>query len=135
MLESEAIIEKIQLEVDNLVNALFPEDQEEVKKHLKEKNRKLKEQRNGNGKWKERKWKKFTNHPNCGYDSLRVDPPHQQFLVSSPKEVVAANDSSSLHRNVTAVRKNKWKRKTYADIIKEKISERREDKQKALAFE
>ena len=55
LLESEAIIEKIQLEVDNLVNALFPEDQEEVKKHLKEKNLKLKEQRNGNGKWKERK--------------------------------------------------------------------------------
>ena len=43
LLESEAIIEKIQLEVDNLVNTLFPKDQEEVKKHLKEKNRKLKE--------------------------------------------------------------------------------------------
>ena len=55
LLESEAIIEKIQLEVDNLVNTLFPKDQEEVKKHLKEKNRKLKEQRNGNGKWKEKK--------------------------------------------------------------------------------
>ena len=55
LLESEAIIEKIQLEVDNLVNTLFPKDQEEFKKHLKEKNRKLKEQRNGNGKWKEKK--------------------------------------------------------------------------------
>ena len=39
LLESETI----QLEVDNSVNALFPEDQEEVRKHLKKKNRKSKE--------------------------------------------------------------------------------------------
>ena len=37
LLESEKTIAKIQFEVDNSVNALFPEDQEEVKKHLKEK--------------------------------------------------------------------------------------------------
>ena len=43
LLESETIIAKIQFEVDNSVNALFPEDQEEVRKYLKEKNRKLKE--------------------------------------------------------------------------------------------
>ena len=43
MLESETIISKIQFEVDNSVNALFPEDQEENRKYLKEKNRKLKE--------------------------------------------------------------------------------------------
>ena len=41
---SETIIAKIQFEVDKLVNALFAEDQEEVKKYLKEKNLKLKEQ-------------------------------------------------------------------------------------------
>ena len=52
MLESETIIAKIQFEVDNSVNALFPEDQEEVKKHLKEKNHKLNEQLK---KWRERK--------------------------------------------------------------------------------
>ena len=43
MLESEIIIAKIQFEVDNSVNALFVEDQEKVRKYLKEKNRKLKE--------------------------------------------------------------------------------------------
>ena len=43
MLESETIIAKIQFEVDNSVNVLFPEDQEENRKYLKEKNRKLKE--------------------------------------------------------------------------------------------
>ena len=43
LLESEPIIAKIQLEVDNSVNDLFPEGQEEVRKHLKEKNCKLKE--------------------------------------------------------------------------------------------
>ena len=36
LLESEAIIAKILFEVDNSVNTLFPEDQEEVRKHLKE---------------------------------------------------------------------------------------------------
>ena len=97
MLESETIIAKIQFEVGNSVNALFPEDQE-VRKHLKEKNRKLKEKLK---KRREKKWKKFTNHRNYGYYSPKVDPPHQHVLVSSPKEVVAANDSSSLHRNVT----------------------------------
>ena len=98
LLESETIIAKIQFEVDSSVNALFPKDQEEVRQHLKEKNRKLKEKLK---KRREKKWKKFTNRPNYGYYSPKVDPPHQQVLVSSPKEVVAANDSSSLHRNVT----------------------------------
>ena len=96
--ESETIIAKIQFEVDNSVNALFPEDQEEVRKHLKEKNRKLKEKLK---KRREKKWKKFSNHSNYGYYSLKGDPPHQQVLVSSPEEVVTTNDSSSLHRNVT----------------------------------
>ena len=59
--------------------------------------------------------------------SPKVDPPHQQVLVSSPKEVIAANDSSSLHRNVTA-RKNKRKQKSYAEVVKNKISERKGDK-------
>ena len=66
--------------------------------------------------------------------SPKVVPPHQQVLVSSPKEVIAANDSSSLHGNVT-VRKNKRNRKSYAEIVKEKISERKGDKQKTLAVE
>ena len=57
-----------------------------------------------------------------------------KVLVSSPKEVVAANGSSSLHRNVTA-RKKKRKRKSYAEIIKEKISERKGVKQKTLVIE
>ena len=121
----------MQFEVDNSVNALFPEDQEEVRKHLKEKNRKLKEKLKNR---REKKWKKFTYRPNYGYYSPIVDPPHQQVLVSSPKEVVAVNDSSSLHRNVT-VRKDKRQRKSYAEIVKEKIPERKEDKKKTLAIE
>ena len=103
MSESETIITKFQFEVDNSVNALFPEDQEEIIKHLKENNRKLKEKLKNR---RERKWKKFTNRPNYGYYSPKVDPPHQQVLISSPKEVVAANDLSSLHRNVTAFHSN-----------------------------
>ena len=62
------------------------------------------------------------------------NPPQQQVLVSCPEEVVAASDSSSLHRNVT-VRKNKRKRQSYTEIVKEKISERKGDKQKTLAIE
>ena len=131
LLESETIIAKIQFEVDNSVNALFPEDQEGVINHLKEKNHKLKEKLK---KRREKKWKKFTNRPNYGYYSRKGDLPHQQVLVSSPEEVVGASDSSSLHRNVT-VRKNKRKRKSYAEIVKEKISERKGDKQKTLAIE
>ena len=131
MLESETIIAKIQFEVDNSVNALFPEDQEGVINHLKEKNHKLKEKLK---KRREKKWKKFTNRPNYGYYSRKSDLPHQQVLVSSPEEVVGASDSSSLHRNVT-VRKNKRKRRSYAEIVKEKISEKKEDKQKALPIE
>ena len=130
-LESETIMAMIQFKVDNSVNALFPEGQEEVRKHLKEKNHKLKEKLK---KRREKKWKKFTNHPNYGYYSPKGDPPHQQVLVSSPEEVVAANDSSNLHRNVTA-RKNKRKRKSYAEVVKEKISERKGDKEKTLAIE
>ena len=131
LLEWETIIAKIKFEVDKSVNALFPEDPEEVRKHLKEKNRKLKEQLK---KPREKKWEKFTNRSSYGYYSPIVDLPHQQLLVSSPKEIVAANDSSSLYRNVT-VRKNKRKRKSYAEIVKEKISERKGDKQKTLAIE
>ena len=85
-------------------------------------------------KRREKKWKKFTNRPNYGYYSRKGDPPHQQVLVSKPEEAVEANDSSSLHRNVT-VRKNKRKKKSYAEIVKEKISEKKGDKQKALAIE
>ena len=84
MLESETIIAKIQSEVDNSVNALFLKDHKEVRQHLKEKNRKLKEKLK---KRREKKWKKFTNLPNYGYYSPKVDLPHQQVLVSSPKEV------------------------------------------------
>ena len=58
---------------------------------------------------------------------------HQQLSVSSPKEVEVAIDSS-LHRNVT-VRKNKRKIKCYAQIIIEKISERKGENQKTLAIE
>ena len=130
LLESETVIAKIHFERDNSVNALFPEDQEEIRKHLKEKNRKLNEKLK---KRREKNWKKFTNRPNCGYYSPKIDPPHQQILVSSPKEVAVANDSSSLHRNVTA-RKNKRKRKSYAEIVKEKISKKKGDRQKALAM-
>ena len=121
----------MQFEGDSSVNALFPEDQEEVRKHLKEKNRKLKEKLKNRT---EKKWKKFTNRPNYGYSSPIVDPPHQQVLVSSLKEVVAVNDSSSLHRNVT-IRKEKRQRKSYAEIVKEKIPERKGDKQKTVAIE
>ena len=131
LLESETIIAKIQFEVDNSVNPLFPGDQEEVRKHLKDKNGKLKEKLK---KRREKKWKKFTNHPNYGYYLPKGDPPHQKVLVSSPEEVVEANDSSSLHRNVI-VRKNKRKRRSYAEIVKEKISEKKGDKQKAFPIE
>ena len=61
--ESETIIVKIQFEVDNSVNALIPKDQEEVRQHLKKKNRKLKEKLK---KSREKKWKKFTNRPIMG---------------------------------------------------------------------
>ena len=124
-LESETIMAMIQFKVDNSVNALFPEGQEEVRKHLKEKNHKLKEKLK---KRREKKWKKFTNHPNYGYYSPKGDPPHQQVLVSSPEDSSpVANDSSSLHRNVT-VCKNKRKRKSYMEIDREKISEKRQAK-------
>ena len=39
----ECIVGRRFFEVDNSGNALFPEDQEEVRKHLKKKNRKSKE--------------------------------------------------------------------------------------------
>ena len=61
--ESETIIAKIQFEVDNSVNALISKDQEEVRQHLKKKNRKLKEKLK---KSREKKWKKFTNRPIMG---------------------------------------------------------------------
>ena len=45
----------------------------------------------------------------------------------------SGQDSSSLHRNVTA-RKNKRKKKNYAEVVKDKISERKGD-EKTLAIE
>ena len=80
------------------------------------------------------KWRKFTNCPNYGYYPPKVDPPHQQLLASDPKQLVAANDLSSLHRNTT-VCKNKRKRKSYTETVKEKILERKGHKQKMLAIE
>ena len=68
-----------------------------------------------------------------GYYLPKIDPPHQQVLVSSPEEVIAANDSSSLRRTVTA-RKNKRKKESYAEVVKDKISERKGDKEKTLAI-
>ena len=53
------------------------EDQGEVRKHLKEWNRKLKEQPK---KRREKKWKKFTNRPNYGYFSPKLTPRNQQLL-------------------------------------------------------
>ena len=128
LLESETVIAKIHFEIDNSVNALFPEDQEEIRKHLKEKNRKLNEKLK---KRREKKWKKFTNRPNCGYYSPKIDPPHQQILVSSPKEVAVANDSSSLHRNVTA-RKNKEREKVTRRSLKKKYRKKKETGKKRL---
>ena len=61
-----------------------------------------------------------------GYYSPKVDPPHQQ--------VIATNNSSSLHRNVTA-HKIKRKKESYAEVVKDKISERKGDKEKTLAIE
>ena len=45
-----------------------------------------------------------------------------------------ANDLSSIHRNVTFL-KNKRKRKSFMEIVKEKILERKGDKQKTIAIE
>ena len=50
-------------------------------------------------------------------------PSHQKLLKSSPKQAVAAK-SSNIYRNVT-VHKNKRKRTRYAEIIEEKILERK----------
>lgn len=43
---------------------------------------------------REQKWERFTNRPNHGYYPPKIDSPYQQFLVSSPKESVAVNDSN-----------------------------------------
>ena len=54
-------------------------------------------------------------------------PSHQQVLVSSPKKGSSSGQwliKLSLHRNVTAC-KNKRKKKSYVEIVKEKISERK----------
>ena len=66
LLKSETIIAKIQFEVDNSVNSLFPEDQEEGRKHLKERNRKLKITTKKLGR---EEMEELTVHPNHGYYS------------------------------------------------------------------
>ena len=65
------------------------------------------------------------------YYSPKGNPPQQQVLVSYPEEIVAASDSSSLHRNVT-VRKNKRKRKSYAEMLKKIYRKEKETSNKPL---
>ena len=123
MLQSETIIAKIQFEVENSVNALFPEDQEEVKKYLKEKSHNLKEQLK---KRREKKWKKFTNRPNYGYYSPKLDPPHQQLLVSGPKEAVAANDQ--IYTEILVCKDKRKRKVTRRSLKKIYRKERRQAK-------
>ena len=73
----------------------------------------------------------FTNRPNYGCFLPKVDPPHQQVLVSSPKEVTATNDLSSLHSDVTAG-KNKRKKKSYWRSFKKKYQKEKETSKKRL---
>ena len=123
MLQSETIIAKIQFEVENSVNALFPEDQEEVKKYLKEKSHNLKEQLK---KRREKKLKKFTNRPNYGYYSPKLDPPHQQLLVSGPKEAVAANDQ--IYTEILVCKDKRKRKVTRRSLKKIYRKERRQAK-------
>ena len=128
LLESETIIAKIQFEVDSSVNALFPKDQEEVRQHLKEKNRKLKEKLK---KRREKKWKKFTNRPNYGYYSPKVDPPHQQVLASSPKEVIAAKIHQAYIEMLQPARIKERKKVTQRSL-KTKYRKEKETKKRLL---
>ena len=104
MLESETITAKIQFEVDNSINAFF----QKIKKKLQGMREQLKTERTTK-KYREKKWKKFTNRPSYGYY-----PPK---LLSNTKGSYLSN----LHRSVT-VRKNKRKRNSYAGTVKENIS-------------
>ena len=78
---------------------------------MKVRNRKLKEQPK---KRREKKQKKFNNRPNYGYYSPKVDPSHQQFSVTGPKEAVAVSDLN-LYRNVTVRKKKEKKKKLRGD--------------------
>ena len=82
--------EKIQFEVDNPVNALFPEDQGKVRKLLKEKNRKLKKKLK---KRREKKLRKFANRSNYGYYSRPNSPPHPH-----PKQKISERKETSKKR-------------------------------------
>ena len=75
---------------------------------------------------------KFTNRPNYGYYSTKGDFPHQQVLVSSPEEVVAVNDSLSLHRNVQSARKKEREKVTRRSLKKKYRKEKETSKKRLL---
>ena len=80
-------------------------------------------------KQREKKRKKVTNCSNYDYYSPKVDPPHQQVLVSIPREVVVVNDSSLLRNDSSLLRTfhtSKKKTKSYLEIAKEKILGRKD---------
>ena len=62
--ESETIIAKIQLEVDQPIDALFLEESQDIRPALEEKNHEMKKQLE---KGREKKWKKFTGSPDYGH--------------------------------------------------------------------
>ena len=82
-------------------------------------------------KRREKKQKKFNNRPNYGYYSPKVDPSHQQFLVTGPNEAVAVS-VLNLHRNVTVRKKKREKEKVTRRSLKKRY--RKEKKTKNTCY-
>ena len=89
--------------MDHSIDAFFPNESQDIRTTLEEKNREVKKQLK---KSRERKWKKFTGRPDCGYYTSKTDSHKEENLKSrSPKQVIV--NGTQLHRNVTVRKKKK----------------------------
>ena len=124
LLESEIMVGKIQFEVDMSIKDLFPNDQGKVKNILREKNQNIEKQLEQR---RQKKWKKFTDWPNCGYYILNENPGEKSVI--EPSQIIDRiqsidNVKSELHKNITVC---KWKKKSYAEIVRGCSSRNNED--------
>ena len=115
LFESETMVAKIQFEVDMSIKALFPDDQGEVKKILREKNENIEKQLKQR---RQIKWMKFIDRRSYGY-YVPNDNPGEKSVIDPTKmidRIQPVNDiKRELHKNITVRR---GKKKSYAEIVR-----------------
>ena len=97
------------------IEALFPDDQGEVKNILREKNQNIEKQLKQR---RQKKWKNFIDRPNYGYYVPNKNPGEKSVIDPTKMmgRIQPVNDvKRELHKNITVRR---GKKKSYAEIVR-----------------